>query len=201
MKKQTQQFEQEIRNALRGKTTPILVLDQRWHELFPYGEKPGSVIALEEQLNQLLQRQGKLVNEIKELKKVKKRLMAGIVSGMNTPYEKSKNKKDNQQRLFLETKERIETDSRELMTIPKQIQKKNEELLIVGAVYCLEKLQDGDARLELAKKRLEELQQQVKEAKTYKEDLEKQMDIAYSLMHGVLGHDVMNLFDSDKYEL
>lgn len=198
MKKQTQQFEQEIRNALKGKTIPILVLDQRWHELFPYGEKPGPVITLEEQVNQLLQRQGKLVNEIKELKKVKKRLMAGIVSGMSTPYEKSKNKKDNQQRLFLETKERIETESRELMTIPNQIKKKNEELLIVGAGYCLEKLRDGDARLESAKKRLEELQQQVKEAKTYKEDLEKQIDSAYSLMHGVLGHDIMNLFDSDK---
>lgn len=198
MKKQDKSFESAVRKALHGKQVPILVLDSRWYSLFPKGEKPVEVEELENRVNTLLKRQGKLVNEIKELKLVKKKLMDGIVAGMEEESSRAKKKKENQQRLLLETKARIEEESDELMGLPNQIKMANEELLMVGAKYCFERLADGDQRLKALTDEIRTLKEQLNEKVDYKADLEESLDSAYSLMHTLLGHDVMNLFDEGK---
>lgn len=60
MKKMEKNFENLIRNALRGKQVPILVLDNRWHTLFPKGRKPAEIASIETNLNNYLKLQGKL---------------------------------------------------------------------------------------------------------------------------------------------
>ena len=37
MKRRDLEFETLVREALKGKRVPILVLDRRWHTLFPQG--------------------------------------------------------------------------------------------------------------------------------------------------------------------
>ena len=64
-KNKNKQFLLEIKNALKGRSVPILVLDTRWHKLFPAGQKPADIARQEEVLNDLLKRQGFLVNDIK----------------------------------------------------------------------------------------------------------------------------------------
>lgn len=198
MKRRDLEFETLVREALKGKKVPILVLDRRWHTLFPQGEKPAEIIQLEEKLNELLKRQGYLVNDIKDLKKTKKKLMEGIVAGMNDAEPLRDKKKKNQQRLLLEIKERIETESDELIELPRMIKKTNEELLATGAHYCFERLANGDEQLKIVKQEIEELRISLREKTEWKDDLEESMDSAYSLMHGLLGHDVMNLYDKRK---
>ena len=198
MKRRDLEFETLVREALKGKKVPILVLDRRWHTLFPQGEKPAEIIQLEEKLNELLKRQGYLVNDIKDLKKTKKKLMEGIVAGMNDAEPLRDKKKKNQQRLLLEIKERIETESDELIELPRMIKKANEELLATGAHYCFERLANGDKQLKIVKQEIEELRISLREKTEWKDDLEESMDSAYSLMHGLLGHDVMNLYDKRK---
>ena len=195
MKRRDLEFETLVREALKGKKVPILVLDRRWHTLFPQGEKPAEIIQLEEKLNELLKRQGYLVNDIKDLKKTKKKLMEGIVAGMNDAEPLRDKKKKNQQRLLLEIKERIET---ELIELPRMIKKANEELLATGAHYCFERLANGDEQLKIVKQEIEELRISLREKTEWKDDLEESMGSAYSLMHGLLGHDVMNLYDKRK---
>ena len=190
MKRRDLEFETLVREALKGKKVPILVLDRRWHTLFPQGEKPAEIIQLEEKLNELLKRQGYLVNDIKDLKKTKKKLMEGIVAGMNDAEPLRDKKKKNQQRLLLEIKERIETESDELIELPRMIKKANEELLAPGA--------NGDEQLKIVKQEIEELRISLREKTEWKDDLEESMGSAYSLMHGLLGHDVMNLYDKRK---
>lgn len=198
-KQQDKNFENEIRKALYGKQVPILVLDSRWHSLFPKGEKPAEVEGLEEQVNALLKRQGKLVNEIKELKRAKKKLMDGIVAGMEEgESSRAKKKKDNQQRLLLETKARIEEESDELMGLPNQIKNANEELLIAGAKYCFERLADSDRRLKALTEEIRMLKEELNVKMDNKAELEESLDSAYSLMHTLLGHDVMNMFDEGR---
>jgi DNA repair exonuclease SbcCD ATPase subunit len=197
MKKRDHDLEKTVRDALRGKNVPILVLDQRWHTLFPKGEKPSDVRSLEDQVSDLLKRQGFLVNDLKDLKKTKRKLMAGIVSRMSD-VENADKKKKNQQRLLVEMQERIKEESDELMELPRRIQKANEELLIVGAVYCFEKLENGDRELDELNRDIVQLTGELKEKTAYKEDLEESMDSAYALMHGILGHDVMNVYDHRK---
>ena len=198
MKRRDLEFESLVREALKGKKVPILVVDRRWHTLFPQGEKPAEIIQLEEKLNELLKRQGYLVNDIKDLKKTKKKLMEGIVAGMNDAEPLRDKKKKNQQRLLLEIKERIETESDELIELPSMIIKAIEELLATGAHYCFERLANGDEQLKIVKQEIEELRISLREKTEWKDDLEESMDSAYSLMHGLLGHDVMNLYDKRK---
>ena len=133
MKRRDYEFETEVREALKGKKVPILVLDSRWHTLFPKGEKPTEIQNLEDRVNELLKRQGFLVNDLKDLKKTKKKLMEGIVAGMGEREAIRDKKSKNQQRLLLEIKERIQEESDELMDLPREIKRANEELLAVGA--------------------------------------------------------------------
>lgn len=189
-----------VRSALKGREIPILVLDTRWHRLFPKGEKPEDIEMLEERLNDLLKRQGHLVNEIKDLKKAKRKLMDGIVAGMEGMSARDNRKKENQQRLLLETKEKIQQDSDELMEIPYQIKDTNEELMIVGAKYCFERLTNGDDMVRELTEEIRALQAELTDKKEFRENLEESMDSAYSLMHGLLGHSIMNLFDKGKFK-
>ncbi|MCH5252661.1 MAG: hypothetical protein J1F22_06780 [Lachnospiraceae bacterium] len=198
MKKQENEFELLITKALKGKKVPILILDSRWHALFPGGNKPPHVVTLEEQVNKLLKRQGFLVNELKDLKKTKKKLMDGIVAGIGDESGKSERKKDNQQRLLIEINERIQEESDELMGLPSEIKQANERLLLVGARYCFERLENGDQELKQITNEMNQLQKTLKEKNKQKVDLEKSLDSAYSLMHGLFGHSVMNLFDKGK---
>lgn len=199
MKKRENEFDKAVRDALKGKKVPILVLDQRWHTLFPHGEKPADVLALEEKLNGLLKRQGFLVNDIKDLKMTKQKLMDGIVSGMSeAPGTLTDKKKKNQQRLLLEIKERIGQESDELMELPRQIKWVNEQLLATGTAYCFERLASGDEQIQALTKEINDRREELKEMVGLKADLEDSMDSAYSLMHGLLGHDVMNLYDHKK---
>lgn len=198
MKKRDQEFETAVREALNGKKVPILVLDQRWHTLFPQGEKPADIQALEDRLNELLRRQGFLVNDLKDLKKTKKKLMNGIVASMGEEGANGEKKKKNQQRLLLELKERIQKESDELMELPRKIKYANEELLTVGALYCFERLSNGDEELRELKEQIQHLREALNDKVEYKADLEESMDSAYALMHGLLGHDVMNLYDKKK---
>lgn len=64
--------DEEFKKALADKQVPILVLDEKWHRLFAVHGKPDEIHETENELNALLARQGKLNEELKQLKKVKK---------------------------------------------------------------------------------------------------------------------------------
>lgn len=185
-----------VEELLKGKKIPILVLDQRWHKLFPGGEKPAEIQALEKELNELLKEQGKRVNTIKGLKTGKKKLMDAIVSGMNE--ENSDKKKEKQQKLLLETKERIETESERLLDLPYEIKNANERLLVTGIRYCYGKWKNRSEELADLSDEIDIMREQLKAKVAYKVDLEESIDSTYSLMHAILGREVMNLFDKNK---
>ena len=104
-----------LQQLVHGKKLPILVLDERWYKLFPGGVKPEEVKTLEKKCNELLKEQGKLVNEIKDLRRGKKKLMDAIVSGMNEA--ENDRKKEKQKKLLIETKQKIEEESDRLMEV------------------------------------------------------------------------------------
>ncbi len=182
-----------ISQILKGKKVPILVLDQRWHKLFPDGVKPNEIVSIEQKVNELLKEQGKLVNEIKDLKKAKKKLLDAIVSGMSDAGNDKK--KDKQQKLLLETKERIEKQSDRLMELPYEIKKANEELLVAGMAYCYDELRSRTEALETLTEEINVQREELKEKVAYRVELEESVDATYSLMHDLLGREVMNLFD------
>lgn len=202
MKKQDKDRELSalVREALRGRQVPILVLDNRWHMLFPQGGKPTEIVELEKKLNSLIKRQGHLVNELKDLRRAKKKLMEGILAGMRGDTDFDNRKKDNQQRLLIETGEKIEDESDELMGIPTQIKEVNEKLLQLSVRYCFDRLGRWDKEIGNLKEDIALLKKELDIRESEKAELEENMDSAYSLMHSLLGHDIMNIFDKGKYQ-
>ena len=63
--------QQLFASALTGKKVPVLTLDNKWYRLL---NELGREAAkdLENQLNELLKRQGKLTTEAKDIKKLKR---------------------------------------------------------------------------------------------------------------------------------
>ena len=96
--------------ALQGKKIPVLTLDNKWYRLLTE-ENRTEVSALEEELNALLKRQGKLNAEIKDIKKLKKKLMNEIVSladeAEQTPGQDLTEKMEQNKKLVEECNERL----------------------------------------------------------------------------------------------
>ena len=65
--------------ALKEKKIPILTLDNKWHRLFTQTNPNKTILRLEEELNDLLKKQGKATTESKDIKRLKKKLMQEIV--------------------------------------------------------------------------------------------------------------------------
>ena len=60
----------------QSKDIPILVLDQKWHHLFSADGKPKEIQRLEKKVNKHLARQGRLNQDMKDLKGLKDKLIA-----------------------------------------------------------------------------------------------------------------------------
>ena len=55
---------------LNGKKIPVLTLDNKWYQLFVHAQPDKKIKRLEEELNELLKRQGKATTETKEIRKL-----------------------------------------------------------------------------------------------------------------------------------
>ena len=65
--------------ALEGKSIPILTLDNKWHQLFTQTEMTPEIEQLADELNALVERDGKIRTETKNIKKIKKKLLGEIM--------------------------------------------------------------------------------------------------------------------------
>ena len=66
-------------NMIKDNKIPILTLDARWNTLFEEERKNPEIKKLVNRLNSLLKEQGGAVNNIKDMKKLKKKIMLNIV--------------------------------------------------------------------------------------------------------------------------
>lgn len=186
-------IESSLLQHLKGKKIPVLVLDSRWHQLFPPEQKTQAIRQLEEQLNGLLKEQGKLVNEVKECKRAKKLLMDEIVMNMGKMSDK---KSRETQRLIYETTERIEKDSHRLMDLPYEIKKANQQLLVAGMKICYEKMSGRRDEIEDLSEEINVMRELLKSKVAYKVKLEEEQEYLYSFLHTLLGPEIIEIFDN-----
>lgn len=190
--------------ALKSVKVPVLVLDQKWHRLFAISGKPESVKNKEVELNELLQLQGKLNQEIKDLKAVKNKLMQGIVVNMDGAEGKAESeghakKLDDNKRLIEETNQRLAADEDQLLDIPRQIKEVNEELMMLTMTFCYEKLRINSNEIQDISDWITNVRIELKKNIIKKQNREINNKEIYSYMHDIFGKDVINLFDV-KYE-
>lgn len=186
-------------NIINNKKLPILTLDARWHELFPDEIKTFRIKELEQKVNQLLKNQGKLVYDIKDMKRLKKTFMSDIMVNMDIKNDllgKSKEKRlDQNKRYIHELNEKIDKASDKLSELPYKIKETNEELVLESIKSCYERIHDNQDKLEDITEWIKDTREKLKKKILDKYDMETENNLMYTYMHDILGSEVIDEFD------
>ncbi len=186
--------------SVQFKKVPILTLDSRWHMLFPEEKKTATIRRLEENVNALLKKQGKLIQEAKALKKLKRDFMQKIVSNMQEADSEKKEearlrKLEQSQRYIKEINDKLAISDDQLEAIPGAIRKANEDLLKASFEICYEELKNNRIQIDELDDWINKTKGLLTEKIIIKQDLEKYNSDMYSYMHDILGAEMMEVFD------
>ncbi|MBQ7933626.1 MAG: hypothetical protein IJ327_02395 [Lachnospiraceae bacterium] len=189
---------EEFAKALEGKKLPVLTLDNKWYRLLNKLSRE-SVKSLEEELNTLLKRQGKIHTETKEIKFHKKKLMNDIVTMVDELEQnrspKLEKKIEDTKKLIDACNERLESYKDEMMELPGQIDRVNLQLMLMTMEYCYKELQENTSNIKEITDWVTEVRIQLKKQLVRKQELEIQNHEIYSYMHDIFGADVVDMFD------
>ena len=191
----TNQF---IKENAAFKQIPILTLDQNYYKLFPdEDEKPEAIKALEKKVNELLKKQGQVNNDIKEVKKIKNRLIQGVAEVMDQDDADPKHMKkmSESQRLIYEAKEKIANLEDEALEMPKKLAAANQELLALTVRYCYKKMNADRDDIKILDKWINDTRVKLKKNLLIKQDKETRIDQTYSCLHDILGQSLMGILD------
>ena len=183
--------QKDFKSALLGKTVPLLILDQKWHRLFAVHGKTEQIKQIEASLHRLLTEQGKLNNRLKELKRLKGKLLNEIVENM----EDDENKLDENRRLIDEVNEKIDLCEEELADIPFQIRETNDELMLLSMDYFYEKLRINREEAKEIEDWINQIRIDLKKNIIRKQNRDINNREIYAYLHDIFGAEVINIFD------
>lgn len=196
----------DFKEVVQGRKIPICVLDQKWHKLFALKGKPDEVVEKEKELNVLLQKQGKLNTENKDLKKVKSRLMENIVQNMEGTNEDksdhvSSKMLDEDRRLIDEVIQQIEDNEDQLLELPREISRVNQELMVLTMDYCYEKLRINISEAKQINEWITQVRIDLKKNIIKKQNREINSRQIYAYMHDIFGAELMDVFDLENDDM
>lgn len=190
--------------ALADKKIPLLTLDNKWHQLFTQAQPDKRLKRLEEELNELIKRQGKANTEIREIRKLKKKLMKEI---MDNAVEASveddpvaRKRTDESKRLINECNEKMQAYKDELLELPEKIDKVNYQLMLVTMEICYDRLKENEKEIEETSNWIARVRVELKKRLIRKQEKEIMNQELYSYMHDIFGADVIEIFDM-KYQM
>lgn len=185
--------------ALDGRKIPILTLDNKWHQLLKRFEPDKKRSKLEEELNDLLKRQGRANTETKEYKKLKKKLMDEIVEhaddAVSGGNKEAENKLNENKRLINECNRKIEEYEEELLTLPSEIDAANKKLMLKTMEVCYDTLKKNRVEIDETSKWIAMIRAELKKRLIRKQEQEQMNQDIYTYMHNIFGPDVINMFD------
>ena len=131
--------DKKYRAALAGKNIPVLTLDNKWYQLIKRLGSTTEIVRLTEKLNDLLKRQGKINTELKDIHRLKKKLMENIVASMDEIESSSPQvdrKMDESRRLIEECNAKMDRYRDENLELPKEIEEVNYRLMVATMELC-----------------------------------------------------------------
>lgn len=188
--------------GIHASKIPMVVLDERWHQMFNTIEKPKLVKDLEDEVNMLLKKQGQVNNDLKEVKKIKNKLMQEIVEQMEISGEDNeKNQKRNKimeknQKLILECNEKLEALEDEQYDIPHRLREANEKLIAAGMEIAYIHLQKGKEEEQRLANWIAKARAELRRQMLLKQELEDNNVMIYNNMHDILGARLMEALDN-----
>lgn len=190
----------DFKKIVRDKKLPILTLDSRWHELFKEEQKTTEIKELEQEVNDLLKKQGKLVNDIKDMKRLKNSLLKDIMDNMDTGRDVAglKGKKlDKNKQYIKELNVKIDNAMEELAELPYKIKLVNEELMGESITVFYSALEENRQEIKDVTQWITGIREELKRKILVKQDLETKNSMIYTYMHDILGPEMMEHFDKE----
>jgi DNA repair exonuclease SbcCD ATPase subunit len=188
-----------FQEALQGKTIPILTLDNKWYQMFVSVIEKRAVVGLEQELNELLKRQGKVHTESKSIRKLKKKLMEEIVPLVDELEQKGtrqlEDKIKENKRLIEECNEKLTDYKLELTEIPSKIEEANRKLMLATMQYAYQQMKDNTEEIMKIAQWVAQIRIELKENLVQKQQMEIVNRNIYSYMHNLFGAEVIDLFD------
>lgn len=185
--------------ALSKTKLPILTLDNNWHKLFTQAKETPEIKKLEKKLNELLKEQGKVNEEYKKLKFVKRKLMDEIIQLADRyggQHDKAIEKAmANHKAMVEECSERLKALEEEHRDLPKRIEETNYQLMLRTMEICYKRLEENRREIEYYDKWIQDIRVQLRENIIRKQELETSTYELYSYMHNIFGRDVIDIFD------
>ena len=185
---------------LHGKRIPLLILDQKWHQLF-LDNKPKEIERLEQKLNKQLATQGKLNQELKDMKVLKKKLMKNIVVNMDEIGEHGHETRKLQEdrRLITEINDKMEAEELQLEKLQGEMEEENFLLMVETMEYCYRIMNSNETEREDLVIRIAQMRTELKTKIYRREAIEEQNRGIYAYLHDIFGAQVVDIFDL-KYE-
>lgn len=185
--------EEVFENALLGRNVPILPLDNKWHRLMVGLEKDNIMLNLEEEIKELLKRQGKINNEVKQLKKAKNNIMEEMVSAMDEVDAAAK--QDEGKKKIEVINNQLDAYQDEIMDLPRQIKDLNYQLMLKTMDQCYEIIGDNTKDIEQITDWINEIRIELKKNIVRKQNRELKNQEIYNYMHDIFGPEVIDIFD------
>ncbi len=187
------------RKVLRKNDISILILDERWKNLFANTRIPPEIKKCEHKIKDLMKEEARLRSELKNISPQKKKYLEKIMVLTKDAFEKNNAEaREEMQRCEKEVKklnEDINKIDARLNKIPDDIREINIELLelTVNTVYY--KIRSNEKRVKELDKIIEESRNKLKEYTEERETLAQDDTDIYSYFHNLLGGEELEKLD------
>lgn len=193
------ELEEEIIHSLQNKNVPLLILDEKWLEIFPEHLQNDAIRKMVSKLNELLKQQGQQLEQIKGIKRYKSQMMQEIVDNMGADESalgRLKQKKmDKSQKKILELNEELKQTEDSLSELPYQIRQANAELMVESTHICYERFRVNKERMSELDGEIAELKEKLKMCVLEQQEREMQDSKMYTYLHSLLGAKLMEELD------
>ncbi|MBP5564809.1 MAG: hypothetical protein J6X45_03705 [Lachnospiraceae bacterium] len=186
--------EEVYKPAIAGKKIPVLTLDHKWHRLFTQIDTNSEIVSLENELNELLKRQGKVNTETKDIKKLKNKLMEELRSSSMEGEEDPKVIEE-KKKLIEECNEKLDSYQDEILDLPAQINEVNKKLMLATMEVCYDDIKNGTEEIDEITEWINDIRVELKKKVIRKQEKQQRIQDLYSYMHDIFGADVINIFD------
>lgn len=193
------ELEEKIVHSLQNKNAPLLILDEKWLEIFPDHLQNNTIRSMVSELNELLKKQGKQTEEIKGLKRYKSQMMQEIVQYMGvdeTAVGRLKQKKlDKNQKKILELNEQLQQTEDSLSDLPYQIRQANAQLMVESTKACYGRFRVNKEKMKELDGEISELRAKLRVLVLERQEREQQDEKMYAYLHSMLGAPLMEELD------
>ena len=190
-------------SALEGKSIPILTLDNKWHQLFTQTDMTPEIEELADELNSLVEKDGKLRSENKDIKRLKKKLLGEIVplrdKANKSPSPAIEKEISERTRLINECNDRLAGREDELLDLSRQIYDVDYKLMLETMKVCYERLHENTAEIKGLDEWISKVRIELKKNIIRLQESEMENYNLYSYMHQIFGPEVVDIFDM-KYD-